>query len=360
MKKNVLLFCMLATCLLGFACVSDQPGQPDPARTVLGPDVDGGAKRAAALTPGGYYSFAWNNDIATYSDFELISKRDGRATPIWTLSGQNAWITVPPTLWGPSPVGLAFDLDGSMYTVIGSYYFDAPDARSRFARVDAATGQVTYIGDPVAMNYCGPDIDSKGNFYVCGMDIPHLGYIHGTGRLYKVDKGTGAFTEIGPLNVQMAEWMDLAFDSHDQLYATTQNKLFKIDTATGDITGIIPILGVPGDPPPPPYTLMQEVMSIAFDENDVLYGTAMNVEWGTGHGSPVMRIDTTTGQATFLGFTEQVENHGGDIMPTQVRVAHRQGKGGYHCITISMNALPAHLAHGDYVPGTAGHDFDCP
>ena len=47
-------------------------------------------------------------------------------------------------------------------------------------------------------------------------------------------------------------------------------------------------------------------------------------------------------------------------MPTQVRVAHRQGKGGYHCITISMNALPAHLAHGDYVPGTAGHDFDCP
>jgi len=46
-------------------------------------------------------------------------------------------------------------------------------------------------------------------------------------------------------------------------------------------------------------------------------------------------------------------NHGGDILPMEVRIAHLEGDGTYQGVTISMNALAAHLAHGDYVPGTA-------
>ena len=358
MKRSVVLFCILAISLLGFSCIDDQAVQPDPAPGVLGPDAGSNAKRGSALTPGSYYSFSWNNDTASYSGFELISKHDGVATPVWSLAGLQGWVEDPsnPPLWGPSPVGFAFDLDGSMYTVMGIYYFEEGFSRSRFARIDPATGHVTYIGASVPWNYCGPDIDSHGDFYVCGMDIPHLGYIHGTGRLYRVDKTTGVFTEIGPTNVEMAEWMDLAFDSHDQLWGTTQNKLFKIDTGTGAVTDIVDILGVPdaGEPH------NMEVMSIAFDEKDVLYASAMTVFWDDPRGSPVMKIDTTTGQATLLGYTHQIYNHGGDILPTQVRVAHRRGDRRYDCITISMSALPAHLAHGDYVPGTAGHGAGCP
>jgi hypothetical protein len=349
MKRSLILFAMVTFLLMEFGCEEKSPTKPNPNIKIFG------------LTPGGYYSFAFSeSNNGVYGDFILISQGNGLATPVWSLSGQQSWVVDPPSLWGPSPVGFAFDLDASMYTTIGVYSFEENNCKTRFARIDPATGQVTYIGDPVPLNYCGPDIDSHGNYFVCGMGVPPLGYINGTGRLYKVDKVSGEFTEIGPLNVEITDWMDLAFDSHDQLFGTTQNKLFKIDTATGEITETIPIVGVPGDPPTPPNTLIQEIMSIAFDEHDVLYGTGMNVEWDTGHGSPVVKINTTTGQATFLGYTEQVYNHGGDILPTKVRIAHRQNNGKFKCMTIKMGDLESHLAHGDYVPGTAGHDYECP
>jgi hypothetical protein len=57
-----------------------------------------------------------------------------------------------------------------------------------------------------------------------------------------------------------------------------------------------------------------EVMSIAFDHRDVLYGTAMTVYYDDPNGSPVLRIDTVTGEATVLGYTNQPYNHGGDIL----------------------------------------------
>lgn len=41
----------------------------------------------------------------------------------------------------------------------------------------------------------------------------------------------------------------------------------------------------------------------------------------------------------------------------KVDVCHRTGNGGFHEINISMNALPAHLAHGDVQPDEYG---DCP
>jgi hypothetical protein len=40
----------------------------------------------------------------------------------------------------------------------------------------------------------------------------------------------------------------------------------------------------------------------------------------------------------------------------KVDVCHRTGNGGVHEINISMNALPAHLRHGDVLPDEYG---DC-
>ena len=43
----------------------------------------------------------------------------------------------------------------------------------------------------------------------------------------------------------------------------------------------------------------------------------------------------------------------------KVDVCHITGNGGYVKINISANALPAHLAHGDQLPGEGGLDDDC-
>lgn len=68
-----------------------------------------------------------------------------------------------------------------------------------------------------------------------------------------------------------------------------------------------------------------------------------------------MTIDTTTGEGTVVGYAYTGgQNHGGDIMPTRVTIAHRRPNGQFQPMTIPLESLAAHLRHGDYVPGTVG------
>jgi hypothetical protein len=103
-----------------------------------------------------------------------------------------------------------------------------------------------------------------------------------------------------------------------------------------------------------------EVMSIAFDENDNLWGTATKGFSPDMGNSPVLKIDTQTGATTLVGYTNKPFNHGGDIKPSKVTVCHKKGKGRYETIRIDLDFLPAHRAHGDIVPGTAGYGCQCP
>jgi hypothetical protein len=346
MRTRIVLACLAAGTLLLLGCLQEnQPLQPGNA-----PPLDGSAKssdnsiQCADPLPGGYYSFRWEE--FAYSGFERISTRTGAGTVIWHIG-----LTAEE---GVTPLGLAFDLDGTMYTTLNYMSFVPEECWSQFAKVDGQTGAVTRIGPVFPMNTCGGDIDKFGNYYVTGMDVPHLGYIHGDGYLYRFDKHTGVATQIGYTG--MTDWMDMAFDSHNRLYATTQNKLFRLDTETGAGTFVANISPVPDADPPH----SMEVMSIAFDDHDVLYGTAMTVFWDDPHGSPVFRINAHTGAATLLGYTDQYYNHGGDIYPTTVRVCHRMGRDRFVELTIPITALPAHRAHGDIVPGVDTAECGCP
>ena len=264
--------------------------------------------------------------------------------------------------------GLAFDLDGTCYTLLA--FYQGQNA-SILARIDTQSGAVTPIGAPTDLIYAGPDIDSHGNLFVTGFTVgppedPSNPAWWGGYDLWRVDKATGAMTVVGDTRVgtggaYAGEWMDLAFDSQDRCWTTCRNKLFLLDTTDGHSTFVADITGVPNDFIPddecPDDWQYVEVMDIAFDDDDVLWGSAIR-GFSPCSGfinSPVLRIDTQTGQATVVGYAYTGgQNHGGDIMPTRVKVAHRVTGRGYVTIDIAMEALADHLAHGDYVPGTVG------
>jgi len=294
--------------------------------------------------PDEYYSFSFSFTTGMYSEFERISTKDGWGSLSWSID-------LPPG--SPTPFGLAFDVDGSIYTTLNT--LGAPeDVRSQFAQVDGVTGEVTLIGAPFPINTAGGDIDACGNYYTTGFEVPALGYIWGDSNLYRIDKQTGVPTIVG--DTGKTNWMDLAFDAEGTLWATTENELYTLDTTTGAATFVTEIHGVPNEAPPD----FMEVMSIAFNHKGQLYGTAMTVDYFDPDWSPVLKIDTDTGDGKVVGYTHQVYNHGGDIMPKMVKVAHLKGNGNYQCVTIGMRDLDAHLKHGDYVPGAGSTGCDCP
>jgi len=370
MRQRLSVACLLATVLTLSAAGLGQAAELPRHRPGGGPGNGpaAGTSSRPQLQPGGYYSIYWPFEVCSAENpfcagIEIINMRTGQGT--FTSPVLNDYTPGPVAGW--TPFGLTFDVDGTMYTL--NNWTDLTSlGYARLARVNVVTGELTYIGPVHEMNFAGPEMDACGNFYATGftvgdpadpLDTPLL---FGDSFLYRFDKYTGEKTLIG--DTGRTDWMDLDFDSQGRLWATTENKLYILDTQTGAATFVTDIHGVPNTDIPGtceadwPY---MEVMSIAFDEHDVLWSTAMrgfSMCWDVN--TPVLTIDVNTGMATLVGYTNQVYNHGGDIMPKMVRVAHRRPGGGYTCISIHLNDLPAHLAHGDYVPGTNGKACTCP
>ena len=348
--KIVCLLCLAA--LLPAACSQDADGPTG--------YVPENPKIAYGLLQ--WYTFGWQPD----GDYTL------KLDPRTGLGELGAYFDWTPTL---GSFGLTFDLDGTCYAMLA---FVNGENASCLARIDLQTAEWTAINlaSPYDIIFAGPDIDSQGNLYVTGFTVgppedPENPAWWGGYDLWRVNKATGELTLVGDTQVgsggeYAGRWMDLAFDSQDRCWTTCGNKLFLLDTTDGHATFITDIYGVPTEYIPddecPDDWQYMEVMNIAFDENDVLYASAIRgFSPCTGFkNAPVMKIDVNTGQATIIGYAQTGgQNHGGDIMPTRVTVAHRRPDGTFESITIPLQALPAHLAHGDYVPGTVG-DPDYP
>lgn len=349
MKLPVAILLVLAIALFVGSCSNDRSIPTDP----LLPDISGGAQGAAGGTQ--LFSFGWTHTGFGYIDYMQLDPRTGKGTVTWSLPFDSAYPD-----YFQTPVGLTYDLNGDMYVLVNYFDMNFTSQFSRLCLVDKGTGAITYVGSTIPVVFWGPDIDSCGNLY--GFGGVSVNGVYASAYLYQIDKYTGVATKVGgnPPPAEHMDYMDLAFDSQDRLWTTTKNKLFRFDTATGVATYVMDVTGIPGavcDPSDPNYP-GQEIMMLAFDDHDVLYASAMNAN--TSEPGPVMTIDLRSGHATVIGYTGQLINHGGDIMPKMVRVAHRQGNGSYTCIIINMRDLAAHLAHGDYVPGTGGHSCDCP
>ncbi|MDM7914310.1 MAG: hypothetical protein QUU85_03465 [Candidatus Eisenbacteria bacterium] len=357
MKVLLLTLTVLLFAGLLAGCGEDESGpteaSPEVAATALGGDA----------YPQ-WYTVGWQVDG---SWIQKIDARTGRGTLV-TL--------IDPAYGGY--FGYTFDLDGTIYA-FPSFYNN--ENASVFANIDMTTGAVTPIGDtpdhPYPYIFAGPDIDSHGNLYVTGFTVappedPCNYAWWGGFDLWRVNKATGAMEWVGDTSVGEwsdcipGSWMDLAFDSQDRLWTTTRNKLFLLDTTDGHVTFVTDVHGVPQDNIPG-YECEDdwqyiELMNIAFDENDVLYASAIRgfSPCTEPINCPVLRIDVNTGDATLIGWTwlgtpgGGGQNHGGDIMPQHVTIAHRNPDGQYKEMRIPIEALQGHLAHGDYVPGTVG------
>mgnify|MGYP003573231746 CR=1 FL=1 len=191
-----------------------------------------------------------------------------------TASGTNVGSTGYSGVWAA-----AFDNnDGTLYTTVnwGQY----------LGTINVTTGAVTTIGSAQSgTNLIALECADDGTLY--GLDF-------GAG-LWTIDKSTGVRSLVGYGSMYNA--MDLAFDSNGTLWAANGNYLYTINTATGASTAVGPITGISGG----------AVMSITFDENDVLYA----MPW-TGN-AVLYTVDTGTGAATSVGSTGLYYPHGGDI-----------------------------------------------
>lgn len=172
-----------------------------------------------------------------------------------------------------STFGAAFDLNGTLYATTGT---------NSLSTVNLSTGAATVIGSLPTSAYA-IDFDSTGRLYSLGTN----------GALYQLDKTTGGGTLIG--NTGINATMDIAFDSHDNLFGVVNGNLYRIDANTGSVLGSIAT------------SLGGSNMGIMFDQNDVLWATLYT------SNSPLYTLNTTTGAATQVYSTGLGGPHGGDI-----------------------------------------------
>jgi hypothetical protein len=345
MKRSFVHLCVATFLLLPFGCIDD----PGPLPTASTP------KSTLHSPPAEFYTVHWAIENGWAPGLERIDTNTGLGTSLCVFD-----IDPDPEFPGTffTPYGVAFDTDGTMYTIVSWFDGVQEHSKARFARVDMQTCTLTYIGDPYPINMAGPEIDACGNIYATGFTVgpPETGgeptYVWGDSYLYRIDKTTGVATQIG--DTGHTEWMDLAFDSKGRLWATFANDLYLLDPETGASTFVTHVTGVPQDNVPgvcPEDWPWMEIMSIAFDENDVLWATAMKgFSWCDDNDAPLMSVDVETGVATVVGYTHQGYNHGGDIMPSKVRICHQAGKSGkFVSLEIGIESLQDHLDHGDSV-----------
>jgi len=313
-----------------------------------------------------YYTIYWPPPDYVPSVMR-IDGHSGQGTHFVTLDVPQA----PPGWPGPypgfaTPYGLAFDNDGTVYSI--NNWFDGvqEESFSQLVRIDLATGDMEPIGPVHEINFAGPEFDGCGHLYATGFTVgdPAGGppYVWGDSNLYRFDKHTGEKTLIG--DTGDTKWMDLEFDADGVLWGTFGNDLYTIDPETGASTLATHIYGVETNWIPgiceEDWQYM-EVMSLAFDHNGTLWATAMrgfSLCDAGGLAAPVMTIDLGTGIADLVGSTAlDGQSHGGDIRPVKVTVCHRTAHG-YTPLEISLAALQAHLNHGDILPGSI-ESFGC-
>jgi hypothetical protein len=219
----------------------------------------------------------------------IIDTVTGTFTDVGSFFGLPEYTIIP---------AMAVDIDGTLYGLANRKRTQS--GLSQLVKIDRVTAQVTPVGFPNAINLIAFDIGPDGTAYVGGFNKPANGWI-GDPNLYRIDKATGELTLIG--NTGVDHLMDFAFDSSGTMWGTVANELYVIDTITGAAEHAVTVTGVDAAMTDP----NAQIMGIMFDEFDVLHATVVSLI----ENSPLLIIDTVTGQATVAAQPEMSIPHGG-------------------------------------------------
>lgn len=186
-----------------------------------------------------------------------------------------------------APMGVAVDGDGNVY-VSGDHRVRKVDAETGIITTFVGTGSPGYGGDDGEAASAkiklpeGVAVDANGNLYIADS---------GNGRIRKVDVSTGMITTVaggGPpvamrrtntgdgglaTEAYFKEPRDVAVDSKGNIYFVAEDRVRKVDIATGVISTYAGkgVRGVEGDGGPANEAAIADAMGLAFDADDNLY-----------------------------------------------------------------------------------------
>ncbi len=215
-----------------------------------------------------------------------------------------------------APSGVAIDRDGNL--------FIAADKRVR--RVDAATGIITTIagrGTSRNLGDGGPALEA-GFRETRGVAVDGAGNVfiadNGSGRVRRIDAVTGIVTTAagggagdprakifgdgGPATEALVKQPDdVAVDANGNLYIATDNRIRKVDAASGKIDTIAGTgeRGVEGDGGPATSAYFAEPVSVAVDEQG-------NMFIADKENHRIRKVDASSGiMTTVAGFGKHYE-----------------------------------------------------
>ncbi|MDD5361960.1 MAG: T9SS type A sorting domain-containing protein [Ignavibacteria bacterium] len=161
------------------------------------------------------------------------------------------------------------------------------NTETQFYSMDWATKTLMWIGPLVTSpgGIMAGGFNANGTYFGCDM---------GTDALWKVNKYTGAWTEVGPLGISVCLYQDAAFDRSDfskmlLTSCTDTIGLFQVDTATGSASSIgnfpashvspVSFCVVPKPGPQISHTPLQNTVNVAgpYAVNAVIITAGSNI-----------------------------------------------------------------------------------
>lgn len=236
-------------------------------------------------------AFLWAVTATEVRGDEVIYSTARAGEDLIKIDPHTGKMEVVGSLGVPGSAPLAGAPDGTLYTVTDSV--SVSSTSSQLAKVDQKTGKATPIGEPWGkpIGIMGLDVAPDGTIYAAGVV---------ENKLYRIDPATGSLTEIGRFEGGK-DIVDFAFHPQTgEMYAVGYATLYKLDPKTAKLTQVAQITNAHPD-----------ITGIAFAPDGTLYAT------NGGRKSWLYKLDPSTGVGEKIADLPSRDNYSAVIQAEQ-------------------------------------------